>query len=176
MSKTKHNRLDIVGYRFGQVLRRLNIPSLYIARLFQVWHKIKRPMTLGVRIAAFNDQDEVFLVRHTYVDGWHFPGGGVERNQTMLQAMRNELREEGNLVCISDPKIIGMFHNKRYSNRDHVAFYSCQVEQIQIRLPDAEIAESGFFNVDKLPESTTKPVLARLAELKGEQPISEIWS
>lgn len=176
MSKTKHKRLDIAGYRLGQGLKRLNLPSKYITRIFQIWHKINRPMTLGVRVAAFNAQGEVFLVKHTYVDGWHFPGGGVERNQTMLQAMHDEIREEGNLTCVSDPKIIGMYHNRNYSNRDHVALYSCQVEQDEMKPPDMEIAESGFFNIDELPEGTTKASIARLAEIKGEQPISEVWT
>lgn len=176
MSETEHKWFDIVGYRFGQVLKRLNVPSKYITIIFNIWHKISRPMTLGVRIAAFNKQGEVFLVKHTYVDGWHFPGGGVERNQTMLQAMRDELRQEGNLICVSDPKIIGMYHNRKYSNRDHVAFYSCQVEQEEIKPSDMEIAESNFFSVDELPEETTMAVIARLNEMKGEQPISEVWS
>lgn len=176
MSKTEHSRLDIVGYRLGQVLKRLNVPSSYITCLFQIWHKISRPMTLGVRIAAFNDQGEVFLVRHTYVDGWHFPGGGVERDQTILQAMHNELFEEGNLTCTSYPKIIGMYHNRKYSIRDHVAFYTCQVEQMEIKSPDDEIAASGFFNVEELPQGTMTAVVARLAEVKGEQQISEYWS
>lgn len=176
MSKTEHKWLDIAGYRLGQVLKHLNVPSKYIASLFQVWHKISRPMTLGVRIAAFNEQGEVFLVKHTYVDGWHFPGGGVERGQSMLQAMRDELRQEGNLICVSDPKIIGMYYNRKYSSRDHVAFYSCQVAQDEIKPPDMEIAESGFFNLDELPENTMMAVVARLKEIKGEQPVSEVWS
>lgn len=176
MSKTEHSWLDIAGYRLGQVLKRLNVPSKYIARLFQIWHKLSRPMTLGVRIAAFNEQGEVFLVRHTYVDGWHFPGGGVERGQTMIQAMQDELRQEGNLSCVSDPKIIGIYHNKGYSNRDHVALYACQVSQDEIRLPDMEIAECGFFRTDELPKGTAGGVVARLKEIQGAQPVSQVWN
>ena len=56
-----------------------------------------RGMTLGVRAACFDQQGRVFLVRHTYLPGWHLPGGGVERDETALQALAKEIREEGNL-------------------------------------------------------------------------------
>ncbi|RYE35929.1 MAG: NUDIX domain-containing protein, partial [Hyphomicrobiales bacterium] len=53
-------------------------------------------MTVGVRAACFDRQGRVFLVRHSYIPGWHMPGGGVERYETVGQALEKELREEGN--------------------------------------------------------------------------------
>ena len=41
--------------------------------------------------------------------------------------------------------------------------------------PDLEIAEVGFFAPDDLPEGTTEPTQARLAELQHGQPAREIW-
>lgn len=56
--------------------------------------KLTRGMTLGVRAACFDGEGRIFLVRHTYVPGWYMPGGGVERGETALDALRKELREE----------------------------------------------------------------------------------
>jgi hypothetical protein len=48
----------------------------------QPWFRLTRGQTLGVR-AVVRDGDGAFLlVRHTYVPGWTFPGGGVDRLET----------------------------------------------------------------------------------------------
>ena len=52
-------------------------------RLFHTWFLLTRPMTLGVRALAFDAEGRILLVRHTYIRGWHLPGGGVESGQTM---------------------------------------------------------------------------------------------
>ena len=51
-------------------------------------------MTLGVRCVAVNAEGEICLIRHTYAEGWSFPGGGVDPGETMFDAAERELREE----------------------------------------------------------------------------------
>ena len=53
-------------------------------RLFHVYFRLARPMTLGVRAAVLDAQDSVLLVRHSYTPGWHMPGGGVEPGETQI--------------------------------------------------------------------------------------------
>ena len=50
-----------------------------------------RGLILGVRAIVRSDDGKFLLVRHTYTPGWHFPGGGVEKGQTIEKALSNEL-------------------------------------------------------------------------------------
>jgi 8-oxo-dGTP pyrophosphatase MutT (NUDIX family) len=54
---------------------------------FQAWFRISRPMTLGVRAAVENADGHVFMVRHTYINGWFMPGGGIEKDEPALEAL-----------------------------------------------------------------------------------------
>lgn len=132
-------------------------------------------MTLGVRAACFDAEGRVFLVRHSYVPGWHMPGGGVERGETMKAALIKELSEEGNLELTAPAELFAVYFNNRTSRRDHVAFYRCAVRQTSPKAADREILEAGFFALDALPEGVTAATRRRLAELAGEAPVSDFW-
>ncbi|OOO36232.1 NUDIX domain-containing protein [Agrobacterium sp. YIC 4121] len=134
-----------------------------------------RGATLGVRAACFDEKGRIFLVRHTYLPGWYLPGGGVERGETLLVALHKEIREEGNLEAASRPELFHVYLNLEGSNRDHVALYRLDVTQTKSKKPDHEIAESGFFDLSKLPEGVTAATRRRLAELAGEAAIADHW-
>jgi ADP-ribose pyrophosphatase YjhB (NUDIX family) len=147
------------------------------ARLFHGYFLLSRPMTLGVR-AIVHDRNEhkVFLIRHTYVPGWHLPGGGVEKNETAVQALIRELAEEANLQLLAPPLLRSLHFNRHASPRDHVAVFLVEdFRQHVAKAPDREIAETGFFAVDDLPESATPGTRRRLAEMFGGAAVSEFW-
>ncbi|MCJ8519391.1 ADP-ribose pyrophosphatase YjhB (NUDIX family) [Pseudorhizobium tarimense] len=143
--------------------------------IFHRYFILTRGMTLGVRAACFDREGRIFLVRHTYVPGWYLPGGGVERHETVGEALEKELREEGNLVMTAAPSLFHVYFNSRISKRDHVVLYRVEVEQTAPRTSDREIAEARFFHLDDLPEDTTTATLARVKELRGESPPSDLW-
>ncbi|MDH6267015.1 ADP-ribose pyrophosphatase YjhB (NUDIX family) [Rhizobium sp. SG_E_25_P2] len=146
-----------------------------LTRLAHAVYPFIQGMTMGVRAACFDEQGRIFLVKHSYIPGWHMPGGGVARGETVGKALAKELREEGNLEAITPPELLHVFYNKRTSKRDHVVFYRCVVRQTAPRPKDWEIVDSGFFAPDALPPDVTSATRRRLRELAGEAPFDELW-
>lgn len=163
------------GAGTGPDSERLGWPKRFLIRLLHVYFFISRGMTLGVRAACFDEAGRVFLVRHTYVPGWHLPGGGVERGETAIEALIKEMREEGNLEAVGSPDLFHVYFNTRISRRDHVLLYRVTVRQTAQRSRDREIAEVGFFEPDRLPEGTTAATRRRIAELKGDVAPAHYW-
>ena len=146
------------------------------ARLMHIYFRFARPMTLGVRAIVADSENRILLVRHTYVSGWHLPGGGVEAGESVLEALAREVEEEG-AVRMRAPAILhGMFFNRSASPRDHVAVYLVRdFEVLGVRAPDHEIAEAGFFPRHAMPDGVTRATLARLAEALDGAPTDAFW-
>jgi ADP-ribose pyrophosphatase YjhB (NUDIX family) len=145
-------------------------------RLLHWYFLLTRPMSLGVRAIVVDADDKVLLVRHGYVSGWHFPGGGVEVGETCLESLKRELEEEARVVVEGPPILHGVFFNNRTSRRDHVAAYVVRSFRVLgERSPDWEIVEARFFPRTALPEGTTRATRARLAEIFDSAPLSELW-
>jgi ADP-ribose pyrophosphatase YjhB (NUDIX family) len=145
-------------------------------RLMRLSFLILRPLTLGVRAVVIDRDENVLLVRHGYVSGWHFPGGGVEVGETCVEALTRELEEEASVGLDGPPLLHGLFFNAQSSRRDHVAVYVVRGFSILgKRAPDWEIVEATFFSRWALPHGTTQGTRARLAEIFESAPISDRW-
>jgi 8-oxo-dGTP pyrophosphatase MutT (NUDIX family) len=155
-----------------QGLRKRLEPAL--RRVFHFYWRFARGMTLGVRAVVLDGEARVFLVKHSYAAGWHLPGGGVETGETIRDALRRELMEEGRIEVAGEPVLHGMFFNGHVSRRDHVAVYVVRHFR-QDRLPGAnrEIVACGFFDAAALPAETTQGTRLRISEvLEGRAPMA----
>jgi 8-oxo-dGTP pyrophosphatase MutT (NUDIX family) len=153
-----------------QSLRRSFEPAL--RQIFHLYWRFARGMTLGVRAVVLDPDNRVFLVKHSYVAGWHLPGGGVEVGETFHEALRRELAEEGRIELAGEPALHGLFFNSHVSRRDHVAVYLVRhFRQDRLPEPNREIVACGFFAAGALPAETTEGTRLRISEvLEGKAP------
>lgn len=159
-------RLDVIRRPFEPAIRRF---------LHAYW-RFARGLTLGVRALIFDGEGRVFLVKHSYVSGWHLPGGGVETGETLLAALERELREEGNIELTDPPAFRALYFNRRASRRDHVALYVVRsFRQTAPPQPNSEIVAHGFFATSELPADTSRATRERIAEMLTGRAVEELW-
>ena len=158
----------------------LDEPRFLIARaarkFIHLYWRFSRGLTIGVRGLVIDGEGRLFLVKHTYIRGWHLPGGGVEPGETVRDALARELKEEGNIELVEQPQLHALYFNERVSQRDHVAlFVVTAFRQPAPPKPDHEILAHGFFALDALPDDTVASVRARVAEVMMGAPVSQRW-
>ena len=148
----------------------------WLRHAFHLYWRFARGMTLGVRGVVLDAESRVFLVKHSYVAGWHLPGGGVEVGETFGEALQRELVEEGRIVLTAEPDLHGIFLNSHVSRRDHVAvFVITAFTQDHPPAPNREIVATGFFAADALPEDTTFGTRLRIAEVLHGVKLIPTW-
>jgi 8-oxo-dGTP pyrophosphatase MutT (NUDIX family) len=159
------------------LLSKLRFLTASAARKFaSLYWRFSRGLTLGVRGLVIDEQGRVFLVKHTYIGGWHLPGGGVEPGETVFDALARELKEEGNIDLVDTPKHFGIYFQPVLSQRDHVLLYVVErFRQLAPPVPDHEIKAHGFFHRDALPPDTSAATRARIAEVMMGAPVSPRW-
>jgi ADP-ribose pyrophosphatase YjhB (NUDIX family) len=146
------------------------------SRLLHSYWRFSRPATLGTRAIVIDGAGRIFLVKHSYVEGWHLPGGGVETGETLLESLTRELAEEGNIRLGAAPQLYSVYFNKRISRRDHVALFIVRdFTQDGNPQPNHEIVAHGFFPINALPEDASRATRARIAEVFGGAAVSELW-
>jgi 8-oxo-dGTP pyrophosphatase MutT (NUDIX family) len=145
-------------------------------RLHLLVTALRKRMTVGVRVVLL-DGRRVLLVKHTYIPGWQFPGGGVEPGETAETAAAREALEETGFACDGRPVLHGLFLNRiAGGRRDHVAVYIWRDFRNQIEFaPNLEIAECRWFDVDALPPDVGAGTARRLREIFDKAKPDSEW-
>jgi 8-oxo-dGTP pyrophosphatase MutT (NUDIX family) len=161
------------------VIRRL-ATSLAIPIRKAAWHgerlrwRLFHPITLGARVILLRES-QVLLIRHTYRDGWYFPGGGVDKGETLEAAACREAEEEA-MATLAEVTLLGVYSNFGEGKSDHVAVFVAREFELREFVPNNEIADRRWFPLDALPENISRATRQRLAELaEGGAPRAGEW-
>ena len=147
-----------------------------LPRVMHVYWRFARGLTMGVRAVVIDSDRGIFLVKHSYAEGWHLPGGGVEPGETLFESLTRELAEEGNIEILGVPALHGVLFHPRYSSRDHIAIFVVRnFRQTSVPAPNREIVAHGFFPPDALPPDATAGTRARIAEVLSDKPAAQQW-
>lgn len=137
---------------------------------YRIYIFLFRPVTYGVRVLLAKDR-RVLLIRHTYRSGWHLPGGGIKRRETVETAARREVREETGAE-MGEVRLVGVFHNFEDYTSGHNILFACE-DFIVSGSPDHEIAEARAFTLEELPMDMFRGHRQKAEEyLRGELPSS----
>ena len=132
--------------------------------------RLTRPRTIGVRAILLDRDGRIALVRHTCMDQWYLPGGGVKKGESIDAALHRELAEEVGVTDARIERVLGVYHNRREGKDDHIVIFVVQGgpdASAELRRADlAEIEETGWFAPDALPAPLSPATARRIAEYR----------
>jgi 8-oxo-dGTP pyrophosphatase MutT (NUDIX family) len=147
-----------------------------VGRLLHLYFLLTRPLTIGVRAAIRMRDGKFILVRHTYTPGWHFPGGGLARNEVAKQALLREIEQELGIQIVAEPALLGVYFNRAVSKRDHVLLFQCGYDgDLPAKSSSYEIAEIAAFASDHLPEYVDRGTARRIREIAYGETAQSEW-
>ena len=153
------------------------MPARLLARFLHSVQRLRwrlfRQLTVGVRLLAI-ENGKVLLVRHSYVEGWYLPGGGVQTGETLHDAMRREAGEEAGAV-LHDLRLFGVYSSFFEGKSDHIVVFVSE-DFTWRRTASREVENVDSFSVDGLPEATSPGTRRRIAEYAaGARNVSGPW-
>lgn len=143
--------------------------------LIQMWARLTRGTTLGVRALVTDPEGRVLLLERSYVPGWHLPGGAVDPGETAEAAVARELEEEAGVRPVERPRLVSAHDNHRRFRGDHVLLYRVERWTEGVASSRGEILRTGWFDPADLPVGTTRATGRRIDEVLGGSEPDPFW-
>lgn len=96
--------------------------------------------------------NEIFLIKRRFspfIDYWSFPGGGLEKNETIQGCAVREAREETGLDVKIIKKVdsfVGRGDNNRTAN---INIFVCKTTSQEYFIDKEECSDGGWFNIEQ---------------------------
>lgn len=122
----------------------------------------------GVRVLLFNERQEICVIKSEKYDYMQLPGGGIEKDESILDGLKRETREETGFL-IKDIKPLGITIEKRGDIRNTHEFDQ-DISYIFSASPDKEVGTN--YMDDEIAEGF-KPIWISLDDFISEQEARE---
>lgn len=129
--------------------------------------------TVGVKVIVIKE-NKILLLKHTYGQDWHLPGGGVDVGESPAMAAQRELLEETGIVAKSPLQLFGFYYHFISGRHDYVGLYILEKFETQGFL-SSEIQKIEWLSLDELPHDLSPGTRNRLQEYLGKIEISDKW-
>jgi 8-oxo-dGTP pyrophosphatase MutT (NUDIX family) len=149
----------------------LHRATLALSLAARAW---RTPVCFGTNGVIEQQDGTVILVRHRYMPGLCFPGGGVDAGEPPETAVMRELKEELGLSRAGAVELFGLYTRKVGWTTNVIVLYRVRGAEIRFR-PSLEISEITYANPHAPPPDTSPATRRRLAELTGAAPVSPYW-
>lgn len=132
------------------------------------WYNNLPSVPLGAKIILTNSHGEVLIVETTYRPGWQLIGGVVNKDESPLQAVLRETKEE---IGLELPTNRLTFRGTGYTKPQHgipgvlSLVFAAQLtndEVSNIATQEKEIKKFSFVSPEELPREETNPSLAEV--------------
>jgi 8-oxo-dGTP pyrophosphatase MutT (NUDIX family) len=149
-----------------------------------LYWRVRRPTTVGVRIAVVSDEGEVVVVRHSYgPPSLYLPGGRVDRNETCAEAAMRELEEETAIRPIrgeASLRLFGVYTSRRGGLTTHIILFELppgewDPSHIDLDHHGAEITEVTTVATTHPPADLSRATRRRFDELAAGDQAGFIW-
>jgi len=145
-------------------------------RIYDLWLFAARPVTPSVRILLVRD-GKALLIHHSYASKWYFPGGSVERGESLMEAAIREAREEVGAIVSGEPRLLGIYLSNQGGRSDHIVVFVSENFDLPGPPPQTwEIEGCAWFSLTNLPPNMQTGCRARVLEyLAGGGPYNGKW-
>ena len=128
------------------------------------------PLRIGVGVIVLNNQNKVFVGKRkdNPIDKWQMPQGGVDKNESFLDAMKRELNEETSITNIKilkeldewfeyelPKKLLGIIWKGKFRGQKQKWFivkFTGNDSELNLKTKNQEFIEWKWIKIEDLPK------------------------
>jgi len=153
----------------------MNIIFKIFYKFLLLYWRIVRPKTIGVKALVINNEQEILLIKAKALDSWVLPGGGVKKNENLVEAAQRETLEETGIKVTSQAQLLGVYSNFKEYKNDHIIVFVFKNWSKKTEHTSIEVNQSQFFSLKNLPDDLSPSTIKRIKEYLGEKEMDYKW-